>query len=318
MQKRATNPPTHMSLRPEAHNSPHRGHYRVPESVNPDTSEAAGSLSLMSSDKMLTRIGGLLRQAESTDNPHEAEAFMEAAQRLATSASVDLAVARSHSASRERQATPSQKVIPIGEPGKRGLKTYVQLFVSIAHANDVQCDVARSSTQVFAYGFDSDIETTEALYSSLLIQMVRASDAYIKSGAYKSETAIRTVTEVKNRRRYTRREEVPVAAVTARLNFQTAFASRIGVRLSEVKKETEAEAIEQEQQGAGTALVLRNKEIELRDYYRQTSTARGHWRSQSANAGYSEGARKAGDRAGRNAKIGAHAEIDGASRQLGR
>ncbi|WP_206486826.1 DUF2786 domain-containing protein [Rhodococcus sp. KRD162] len=272
----------------------------------------------MSSDKMLTRIGGLLRQAESTDNPHEAEAFMEAAQRLATSASVDLAVARSHSASRERQATPSQKVIPIGEPGKRGLKTYVQLFVSIAHANDVQCDVARSSTQVFAYGFDSDIETTEALYSSLLIQMVRASDAYIKSGAYKSETAIRTVTEVMNRRRYTRREEVPVAAVTARLNFQTAFASRIGVRLSEVKKETEAEAIEQEQQGAGTALVLRNKEIELRDYYRQTSTARGHWRSQSANAGYSEGARKAGDRAGRNAKIGAHAEIDGASRQLGR
>ncbi|WP_032407982.1 DUF2786 domain-containing protein [Rhodococcoides fascians] len=272
----------------------------------------------MSSDKMLTRIGGLLRQAESTDNPHEAEAFMEAAQRLATSASVDLAVARSHSASRERQATPTQKVIPIGEPGKRGLKTYVQLFVAIAHANDVQCDVARSSTQVFAYGFDSDIETTEALYSSLLIQMVRASDAYIKSGAYKSETAIRTVTEVKNRRRYTRREEVPVAAVTARLNFQTAFASRIGQRLAEVKKDTEAKAIAQETSGAGTALVLRDKEIELRDYYRHTSTARGHWRGQSANAGYSEGARKAGDRAGRNAKIGAHAEIGGASRQLGR
>lgn len=277
-----------------------------------------GTLSLMSSDKMLTRIGGLLRQAESTDNPHEAEAFMEAAQRLATSASVDLAVARSHSASRERQATPTQKVIPIGEPGKRGLKTYVQLFVAIAHANDVQCDVARSSTQVFAYGFDSDIETTEALYSSLLIQMVRASDAYIKSGAYKSETAIRTVTEVKNRRRYTRREEVPVAAVTARLNFQTAFASRIGQRLAEVKKDTEAKAIAQETSGAGTALVLRDKEIELHDYYRQTSTARGHWRGQSANAGYSEGARKAGDRAGRNAKIGAHAEIGGASRQLGR
>ncbi|WP_045841706.1 DUF2786 domain-containing protein [Rhodococcus sp. PML026] len=272
----------------------------------------------MSSDKMLTRIGGLLRQAESTDNPHEAEAFMEAAQRLATSASVDLAVARSHSASRERQATPTQKVIPIGEPGKRGLKTYVQLFVAIAHANDVRCDVARSSTQVFAYGFDSDIETTEALYSSLLIQMVRVSDAYIKSGAYKSETAIRTVTEVKNRRRYTRREEVPVAAVTARLNFQTAFASRIGQRLAEVKKDTEAKAIAQETSGAGTALVLRDKEIELRDYYRQTSTARGHWRGQSANAGYSEGARKAGDRAGRNAKIGAHAEIGGASRQLGR
>ena len=89
-------------------------------------------------------------------------------------------------------------------------------------------------------------------------------------------------------------------------------------RLAEVKKDTEAKAIAQETSGAGTALVLRDKEIELRDYYRQTSTARGHWRGQSANAGYSEGARKAGDRAGRNAKIGAHAEIGGASRQLGR
>lgn len=267
---------------------------------------------------MLTRIGGLLRQAESTDNPHEAEAFMEAAQRLATGASIDLAVARSHSATRERHAEPTQKVIRIGEPGKRGLKTYVHLFVAIAQANDVQCDVSRSSAQVFAYGFDSDIDTTEALYSSLLIQMVRASDSYIKSGAYRSETAVRTVTEVHNRRRYRRTEEVPVAAVTARLNFQTAFASRIGVRLAEVKKETEIAAIAAEPTGTGTALVLRNKEVELRDFYRQTSTARGTWRGQSANAGYSEGARKAGDRAGRNARIGGHAEIDSARGQLGR
>ena len=51
----------------------------------------------MTDDKMLARIAALLRQAEGTDNAHEAEAFMAAAQRLATATSIDLAVARSHS-----------------------------------------------------------------------------------------------------------------------------------------------------------------------------------------------------------------------------
>ncbi len=54
----------------------------------------------MSDDKMLARIAALLRQAEGTDNAHEAEAFMAAAQRLATATSIDLAVARSHATTR--------------------------------------------------------------------------------------------------------------------------------------------------------------------------------------------------------------------------
>ncbi|MGA9870844.1 MAG: DUF2786 domain-containing protein [Rhodococcus sp. (in: high G+C Gram-positive bacteria)] len=272
----------------------------------------------MSSDKMLTRIGGLLRQAESTDNPHEAEAFMEAAQRLATATSIDLAVARSHSASREKRAVPIQRVVRIGEAGKRGLKTFVQLFVSIAFANDVKCDIARSSTQVFAYGFESDIDTCEALYSSLLVQMVRASDLYIKSGAYRTETAVRTVRKTIGRRRYTTQEEVPVAAVTARLNFQTAFAERIGVRLQAVRKEAEVDAIAREKPDAGTALVLRDKEVELSDFYSQTSKARGTWRGQGSSVGYSHGARSAGDRAGRAARLGGETELDSARGQLGR
>lgn len=130
---------------------------------------------------MLTRIGGLLRQAESTDNPHEGEAFMAAAQRLATAASIDLAVARAHAAGREKRATPTQRLVTIGEPGKKGLRTYAQLFLVIAAANDVQCDIAQTSAVIYAYGFAGDIDVCEALYASLLIQMVRASDAYIKS-----------------------------------------------------------------------------------------------------------------------------------------
>ncbi|MEV6770715.1 DUF2786 domain-containing protein [Nocardia sp. NPDC051030] len=277
---------------------------------------------MSSQDKMLTRIGGLLRQAESTDNEHEAEAFLAAAQKLATRSSVDLAVARSHIATRERRPTPVQRVIPIGEPGKKGLRTYVQLFVAIAAANDVTCDVARTSTTVYAYGFDTDIDTCEALYASLLVQMVRASDHYIKSGAYRSATTEKLVAETTRWGRTVQRKvQAPVAAVTARLNFQMAFAARIGRRLAEVKTEVEAEAVRAdaaETAPTGTALVLRNKELELTDFYKQTSEARGTWRGPQATAGYSAAARRAGDRAGKAARLSNSPELGGARGQLAR
>ncbi|MET7771280.1 DUF2786 domain-containing protein [Nocardia sp. NPDC005366] len=267
------------------------------------------------SDRMLTRIGGLLRKAESTDNEHEAEAFLAAAQRLATRSSIDIAVARAHVAGRERRSTPTQRIIPIGEPGKKGLRTYVQLFVAIASANDVRCDVARTSTQVYAFGFDSDIDTCEALYASLLVQMVRASDHYIKSGQYRSATVDKIVIEKKWGRRVRRRVQAPVAAVTARLNFQMAFAARVGRRLAEVKSEVEAEAVTSET-ATGTALALRDKELELTDFYASTSEARGTWRGPQASAGHSAAARQAGDRAGKAARLGASPELGAARGQL--
>jgi hypothetical protein len=131
----------------------------------------------MTDDRMLARIAALLRQAEGTDNPHEAEAFMTAAQRLATATSIDLAVARAHSATRTAAQEPTQRTITIGEPGSKGLRTYVQLFAGIAVANDVRCDVASNSAYVYAYGFAEDIDASHALYASLVVQMVRAAQA---------------------------------------------------------------------------------------------------------------------------------------------
>ncbi|MBD0321858.1 MAG: DUF2786 domain-containing protein [Aldersonia sp.] len=269
----------------------------------------------MSSEKVLTRIGGLLRQAESTDNEHEAAAFMAAAQRLATQSSIDLAVARSHVAQRERRPVPVQRMITIGEPGKKGLRTFAQLFLLIAAANDVRCDITQTSTVVYAYGFDTDIDTCEALYSSLLVQMVRASDAYIKSGAYRKELTDRLVTETRRGRRVQRWTRAPVAAVTARLNFQLAFADRIGQRLAAAKQEAEQEAVEHDR-SSSTALALRDKEIELHDFYSETSEARGTWRGARATIGHSSAARRAGDRAGRNARLGTAPELAGPRGQL--
>jgi uncharacterized protein DUF2786 len=244
-------------------------------------------------DKMLARIAALLRQAEGTDNQHEADAFMAAAQRLATAASIDLAVARSHAGKRTTAQTPVQRTITIGDPGARGLRTYVQLFVVIALANDVKCDVASNSTFVYAYGFAEDIDASHALYTSLVMQMVRASKDYISSGAHR-----------------------PTPTITARINFQLAFGARVGTRLTEAREQAQQEATRGPASIPGTAIALRNKDLELKDYYRQTSRARGTWRATSATAGYSSAARQAGDRAGRRARLGGNSELAGARSAL--
>lgn len=254
------------------------------------------SVAAMSTDdKMLARIAALLRQAEGTDNPHEADAFMAAAQRLATATSIDLAVARAHSATRTAATTPVQRTITIGEPGTRGLRTYVQLFVGIAAANDVRCDVASNSTYVYAYGFAEDIDATHALYASLVVQMVRAADAYIATGAHR-----------------------PTPTITARLNFHLAFGARVGQRLAETRDEARRDAEKDRSRPPGTAIALRNKEVELHDFYRGTSKARGTWRATRASAGYSSAARRAGDRAGRRARLGDSAELSVARSALER
>ena len=245
--------------------------------------------------KMLSRIAALLRQAEGTDNAHEAEAFMSAAQRLATATSIDLAVARAHASTRTAAQVPTQRTITIGEPGSRGLRTYVQLFAVIATANDVKCDVASNSTLVYAYGFNEDIDAAHALYASLVVQMVRACDAYLATGAHK-----------------------PTPTITARLNFQLAFGARIGQRLAEARDEAKREATQSRTANPGTAIALRNKEVELRDHYRKQSRARGSWRASSASAGYSSAARRAGDRAGSQARLGASPELPGARTRLNR
>ncbi len=200
---------------------------------------------------------------------------MAAAQRLATATSIDLAVARSHADKRTPAQTPIQRTVTIGAPGTRGLRTYVQLFVVIASANDVRCDVASNSTFVYAYGFAEDIDATHALYASLVVQMVRASDGYISSGAHR-----------------------PTPTITARLNFQLAFGARIGHRLTEAREQMQRDAKKDRRRPPGTAIAVRNKDLELRDYYGTASRARGTWQASRATAGYSSAARRAGDRAG--------------------
>jgi hypothetical protein len=92
----------------------------------------------------------------------------------------------------------------------------------------------------------------------------------------------------------------------------------VGQRLSEARDEARRTATEDTTRAPGTALALRNKDLELKSFYRQSSAARGTWRATSASAGYSSAARRAGDRAGRRARLGPSQEISGARAPLER
>ncbi|ADG99394.1 conserved hypothetical protein [Segniliparus rotundus DSM 44985] len=258
-------------------------------------------------ERSLARVAALLRQAEGTDNEHEAEAFLAAAQRLATAASIDLALARTHSAGQAKSAAPQQRTVLVGERGSKGLRTYVALFSNIGRANRVQCDVARDATYLIAFGFPEDIDATEALYASLMVQMAKSCASYLASGAHH-----------------------PTPKITARLNFQLAFADRIGARLMAAREEAERQARKAERaagaslfergfrRASSTELALSNKELELADFYRQTSKARGSWRAVSSGSAWCARSQRAGERAGSSARIGAQAAFASARRALGR
>lgn len=286
----------------------------------------------MSDEKYLSKLAALLRQAESTNNSHEAESYMAKAQALATSTQISLEVARQYQANKEKRETPTQKTITIGTSGKKGLKYYVRLFLAIAAQNDVRCNVAHNSSYVVAFGFPSDIEMTELLYASLVYQMIEASDKFIRSGEYKKEQMEVEIYETeydywegRNRRVYAGTTVKPVDGRVARANFQEAFVSRISERLRVARKEAiaahDAEHFSVDPMGTGetvtesvstgTELVLANKALEVADYYKEKSNARGSWGGWSGSKGTSYTARSAGRSAGDRARIGANKAIGG-------
>lgn len=184
---------------------------------------------------MLERIAKLLNQAENAGTQAEAATFMEKAQQLAATYSVDLAKARHITKDKER-TLPVQRTIHIGERGTKGLRTLVDLWLGVAEANDVRCTIAHNATRCYAVGFAEDLDVAEALYASLVTQQARFLDDFKRDGAWKNETVY---IESYDSWGWKSGEYKPQTWITARLNFQDAFASRISGRLYTAKWEQE-------------------------------------------------------------------------------
>lgn len=261
--------------------------------------------------KHLDRIAALLAKAERTDNPIEAELYLAKAQALATQASVDLAVARARIAKREAREQPTNKTIHIGEPAQRANRHLVALFLSIGHCNALKIDIAHNSTYVIAYGMPSDIEVCETLYASLATQMATSATAWLKRGEWRGD-------RYRSREGYAKEH----TSQTARAAFYTAFIERIAQRLREAYEQEVARQsqrvvdIAPEEFGAVMGekvtgeLVLRAKEVEVRDFYRSSSSARGRWKGYSGSVSRQGGAASlAGREAAARARLGSSREV---------
>lgn len=297
----------------------------------------------MSESKHLDLIAKMLRKAEGTTNEHEAAAFMERAQTLATRHSIDLAIARSHTAKAENREQVEERKITIGAKGKHGLAKYVRLFLNIGGVNNLKFLISQDSTTVYAMGFPSDIDLTETLYTSLLIQMVQAGDAYIKSGEYKQEKVwVPGKYKKVNVRRsywggmewddeYVPGHEKPVDARTARRSFYDGFIQRVTLRLRTAAMEAK-EAAEAEGEASGvvdtatgqtlssTALVLREKSKEIDAFYdNRAKGIRGSWGGERRARGSatSSVARKAGSAAGEKARISGQGSLPAGRGKIG-
>ena len=189
----------------------------------------------------------------------------------------------------------------------RHLPFLVGLFGSVATPNSLRYEIYQDSSAIVAYGFPSDLDVAETLFASLSSQMVNAADAALKNGEHK---------DIQD---YTRTGHVDGRVFRA--SFYRGFAATINTRLKEARaaalaaRDAERDLVvgtssvdaQEAVQAAGSEVVLRNKEVEVSDFYKRTSNARGSYKGSSA--GYNYGAIRRGRAAGARANLGTNKSL---------
>ncbi len=162
-------------------------------------------------DKVLTRIRGLLAKAEATDFPAEAETFTAKAQELMTRYAIDAALIAA--ATPGTKMTVVAKRIHVDNPYPTAK---MQLLTEIARVNSVRAIWSEDWAIATVVGTPVDLEQTEMLYFSLLVQGTRAM-ARAGRNSHDRSTSFRR-------------------------SFLYSYAVRIGQRLAEVEQETTVRA----------------------------------------------------------------------------
>ncbi|MCA1710423.1 MAG: DUF2786 domain-containing protein [Actinobacteria bacterium] len=239
------------------------------------------------SDRLVDRVGKLLAQAEGTDNEHEAAAFVERAQQLATEHAVDLELARARQRERQQRGTAEplvQEQLQVGDKGRRGNRHRVLLYVVVATVNDVLVNVAQDSTYVLGFGHRTDLEVAERLWTSLAVQMTTTAQRRMDRGEHRA---------------------AGVPGQTWRLSFYDGFVEAVGERLRAARERVVAQAVPQPSGSPSAALVLRDKADRVKSFYDSASQARGSWRgAATGRTSSSRAARAAGRTEGQRADLG--------------
>jgi hypothetical protein len=176
------------------------------EQVGPIPGTAASAAVTPPADldqRMLHRVRALLAKAESTDFPEEADAFTAKAQELMARHRIDHALLVATTGERDQ---PVSRRVGIDNPYEAPKTLLLQV---VAEANSCRAVWAKRFGFTTIVGFPAELESTELLFTSLLVQATRAM------------TQVRPSTD-KYGRNTTR---------SFRQSFLTAYASRIGERL---------------------------------------------------------------------------------------
>ena len=230
-------------------------------------------------ERMLEKITMLLRKAESTPYPAEAQALQEHAERLMVRYGIGRAQLDERTAreGRPREAVVERRfeVAGVYRVGRlRGLSEVARAFPAIS----VLQSTSGSTSTLYVIGVESDVAQVLRLFESLLVQVHSAMAAWWREHD---------------------KRHLPTEALrmTERRQFQMAFFDTVAGRLRDLHTEEVAAS------GSGTDLVLAGRRERVTDALHQMHPFLRSARSRRINTG-SWTAHRAGQAAGHRANVG--------------
>jgi hypothetical protein len=220
-------------------------------------------------DKLLERVRKLLAKAEAEGvTPPEAQALTAKAAELMARYGIDRALL---AAARPETDAPGSRLVDLDNPWKR---VKAHLLCGLGAAMRCQCILLTTKTglRVHMFGYDSDIERTDVLYTSVLIQMSHG-------------LAVAVVPERASPRAWRR-------------SWLLGFGAAVITRVKEAEQAAAARAGQdppQAETGRSTALVLADRSLVIRAAvqreYPVTRQARTTYSGTGYGAGYEKGQR---------------------------
>lgn len=227
--------------------------------------------------KALKLIRALLAKAEATTFDAEAEAFTAKAQEMMTRHSIDAAVVASAAAGSRTAAGVESRRVHIDNPYAEEKAGFLSAIADVNGVRSIWIPYAGLCTVV---GFPVDLQLTDLLFTSLLVQATRASAAATATNRQLSTPSFRRA-------------------------FLIAFAHRIAERLEAARRHVAAEAAAE--YGDSLLPVLASREAAVEAAYAEAFPNTTLMKSRSLNAAGWHAGRSAADAA----DIGAGAAITG-------
>lgn len=227
--------------------------------------------------KALKLIRALLAKAEATTFEAEADAFTEKAQEMMTRYSIDAAVLASAAAGSRTAAGVESRRVHIDNPYAEEKAGFLSAIASVNGVRSIWLPYAGFCTVM---GFPVDLQLTDLLFTSLLVQATRASAAATAGDRRLSTPSFRRA-------------------------FLVAFADRIAERLEAARRHVAAEAAQE--YGESLLPVLASREAAVEAAYAEAFPNATVMRSRRLNSAGWYAGRAAADAA----DIGAGAAIAG-------